>query len=113
MGIREQIVELHELSYALYTQCRQERARLHQEEFDLEMTPLGEMEIFSDTVAGVTYSIAKGRKPCEHLELLKRSTLEKSIPHLGMLRKYPLIYQYVQNWEKLRKLCIKFLEGCG
>jgi hypothetical protein len=114
MDLIKRINELNHLSYVLYDDhCRAEMCLLQQEERALAVTPLGELEVFWIMVAGVVYSITHGRYPIRHLELLKQAKLEKSIPHLAMIKKYPAIYAYLQNWEELRKLCIAFLENPG
>ncbi len=110
---------LDDLSKRLYKESKIERHALFQEEYDLEITPLGEMEVFIIFIAGIVSSITDENRSEEHLNTLKREhlntlkkvTLEEGIPNLAMIKKYPLIFKYVKIWEKLRLLSIEYLEG--
>lgn len=112
MSLVKKIQKLHHLSFELYEKCKKERHALHLEEWELDISssPLGEMELFADSIAGVASSICNGTVPLEHLDLMKRSDLNRAIPNLHMIQKYPLIFEYVQNSESLRQLSILFLE---
>ncbi|MCP4351002.1 MAG: hypothetical protein GY795_36510 [Desulfobacterales bacterium] len=113
-----EIKSLDDLSNKLYKECKMERHSLFQEEYDLEITSLGEMEVFIHFIEGVVFSITKEVQSTEHLtylkkehlDTLKKVTLEEGIPNLAMIKKYPLIFKYVKIWEKLRLLSIEYLE---
>lgn len=109
MSNLEQLKLLFELSYKLYKDCAEERHALHNEEWELNISPLGEIELFSDDIAGIAYSICNGRIPVKKLGALQSISIT-SIAHYEMVEKYPAIIKDIENWEKIRVLCIDYLE---
>lgn len=99
-----------ELSYKLYKESSDERHALHEEQWKLNYGPLGEMELFCNDISGVAHSIYNGKIPREHLNLLKKISMSR-IPHFDMAQKYLKIVKDIENWEKIRSLCINIIEN--
>jgi len=95
----------------------EERARLHQEEFnhgDTSFSPLGRIELFSDYIAGIASSLTEKRRVrkisedainnLEHLSVFKSEFLSSA-------NKYPKLRLYVELTDYLRRLMIDYLKG--
>jgi len=105
-----ELKELFELSYELYEESAKERHSLHEEEWELNISPLGEVELFSNDIAGVAHSICNGKIQKEHLGILQNISIAK-IPHYKMVKKYPRIVKSIENWERIRTICIEAIKN--
>jgi|SRR6516162_9566797 hypothetical protein len=100
----------------------EERARLHQEEFnhgDTSFSPLGRIELFSDYIAGIASSLTEKRRVrkisedainnLEHLSVFKSESFSEWF--LSSANKYPKLRLYVELTDYLRRLMIDYLKG--
>lgn len=113
------IKSLDSLSNEYYIKSKKDRHLLFKEEHEMDITPLGEIEVFVTFIKGIVHSITKDIQSAEHLihlknehlKTLKIVTIENGIPNITMILKYPMLYKYVEIWEELRLLCIDYLEN--
>jgi len=98
------------MNSGLFKNSKIERHRIHKEEYDLNISPLGEMEIFCDSISGVALSICNGSLPIRHIDVLKKLSLRDKRPNFQILLKYPITIEYIELFEKIRDLCIEVLE---
>ena len=110
MDTIEKIELLLSNSSALYQDCANERFFLHQEEFEMAESPLGEMEEFCTFIAAIATSILNNKVPVAKLDLLKNSTVQNAIPSVKVINKYNSIVKYILLYNQLRLQCITYIE---
>ncbi len=102
----------------LYRRTGEERRRLSAERSPVNGGTLhGEIEIFSDDVAGFATSIAERGRVREPLRAMRRLLGMNGTHLLATLNRsrgaYPKLIRYVRETDNLQRLVIKFLERYG